>query len=233
MTCNVFAVIPARGGSKRIPEKNLRTVAGKPLIAHTIQQAAAAETIDRAVVSTDDDEIAETARKYNGEVPFRRPATLATDEARSAPVVEHALNWVEDQGATPSVIVMLQVTTPLRRPEDINGAINVLRQHDDASSVVSVTEFGTPPYWAVETDEDGYLRNHFDPDALWTNELPRSQDLPALRHPNGAVFAARSGAFRAAESFYTDSTIPYEMPRDRSIDIDEPIDLEIIRALAD
>lgn len=227
---DTFAVIPARGGSSRVPRKNVREVGGKPLIAHTIEQAAESETIDRAIVSTDDDEIASVAREYGGDVPFARPAELATDEATSPPVVEHALQWVEDRGESPDVVVMLQVTTPLRTARDIDEAVRKLRDRPEATSLVSVTEFGDPPYWAVEMD-DGVLRPHFDEDVLWTDDIPRSQDLPTLFHPNGAIFAARTDEFHDAVNFYTDVTIGFEMPPERSVDIDEAFELELVRSL--
>lgn len=233
MTSNVFAVIPARGGSKRIPKKNIKEVAGTPLIGRTVQQANEASTIDRAIVSTDDEEIASVAREYGGEVPFMRPDKLAMDETPGAPVIQHALSWVEQQQEPPDVILKLQVTSPLRRVDDIDGAVRKLRNDNAAKSIISVTEFEQPPFWAVLPDKDGYLHSYFDKDVLWTDDIPRSQDLPDLKCPNGAIFAAHRNFFIENESFYTDATIPFEMPRDRSIDIDEPIDLEIVRALVE
>jgi len=228
---DVFALIPARDGSKRVPKKNIRDVGGRPLIAHTIEQARAASTVDRAVVSTDDEEIAAVARDHSGEVPFMRPAELATDLATMAPVVIHALDWIEDQGYEPDIVVVLQVTTPLRTATDIDGAIETLRSDPEARSLVATTDFEVPPYWAVEESDEGYLRSHFDRDVLWTDEVERSQDLPSLSHPNGAIFAAEADAFRKEESFYTDRTLGYAMPAERSIDIDTASDLSVARAL--
>ncbi|SFG17222.1 N-acylneuraminate cytidylyltransferase [Halopelagius inordinatus] len=227
---DTLAVVPARGGSSRVPRKNLREVAGKPLIAHTLEQAAESEALDRTIVSTDDEEIQMTAREYGGEVPFTRPAELATDEATSPPVVEHALDWVERHVGSPDIVVMLQVTTPLRTAQDIDDAVAKIRNHSEATSLVSISEYDEPPYWAVETEDD-VLRPHFDRDVLWTDNIPRSQDLPTLYHPNGAIFAARTEAFREEINFYTDVTIGYEMPPERSIDIDEPFELELVRTL--
>ncbi|MFB6129201.1 MAG: cytidylyltransferase domain-containing protein [Salinigranum sp.] len=233
MTVDVFAVVPARGGSTRIPGKNLKSIGGKPLIAHTIEQAAAAETIDRAVVSTDDDRIRAVAEDHGGDVPFARPAELATDEATSPPVVEHALEWIEARGESPSIVVMLQVTSPLRTAADIDEAVTELRDCGGADSLVSVSRFDTPPYWALETDGDGMLHSHFEREVLWADEVVRSQDLPTLYHPNGAIFAARTGPFRDALNFYTESTLSYEMPPERSVDIDTPFDLELARSLVE
>lgn len=206
-------------------------VRGKPLIAHTIAQAEAAETIDRSIVSTDDDRIATIAEEHRGNVPFIRPTELATDEATSPPVVEHALNWIEERGASPKMVVMLQVTSSLRTAGDIDGTVRRLRNDDAATSIVSVSEFKTPPQWALEIDEDGELSAHFDRDLFWTEDIPRSQDLESLYNPNGAIFAAEVSAFRRAQNFCTERTLGYEFPPERGIDIDEPFDLELVRAL--
>lgn len=229
MSLEVFAVIPARGGSKRVQKKNVREIGGKPLIAHAIEQASEAESIDETIVSTDDDKIAATAKEYGGTVPFERPAELATDEAKSPPVIKHALDWIESTGESPSIVVMLQVTTPLRTAEDIDRAIDELRSNPEAGSVVSITEFDVPPYWAIEYDENGTLSEHFNRGVLWTDDIPRSQDFETLYYPNGAVFAARTDVFKDETSFYTENTVGYEMPPERSIDIDEPFDLKIAR----
>jgi N-acylneuraminate cytidylyltransferase len=226
----VFAVIPARGGSKRVPRKNIREVAGKPLIVHAIEQANESETIDRAIISTEDDEIKQVAREYGGEVPFTRPTELATDDASSIEVVEHALEWIFTEEAKPEIVVLLQATAPLRSVGDIDGAIRKLQQNE-AESVISICEYADPPHWSVTEDSDGFLSSYFEPDMLWRDDIPRSQDLPTLKHPNGAVFAADVDAFREQNTFYTDQTIGYEMPVERSVDIDEPFELEIVRAL--
>jgi CMP-N-acetylneuraminic acid synthetase len=228
---DVFAVIPARSGSTRVPQKNIKKVGGKPLIAHTIEQSHNAKTIDRTIVSTDDNEIAAIADQYGGEVPFERPPELATDDASSLDVIEHALDWIIKTEGKPRIVAMLQVTTPLRTATDIDSAIQRLQHSTSAQSVVSVSEFLIPPLWSVKKNEDGFLTAYFEPDVLWKNTIPRSQDLPDVKHPNGAVFAATVDAFYDQHSFYTDRTLEYEMPPERSIDIDEPFELEIARAL--
>jgi CMP-N-acetylneuraminic acid synthetase len=225
----VLGIIAARGGSKRIPEKNLREVGGKPLLAHAVKDAKKAARIDDAIVSTENAEISEVAVEYGGRAPFERPAELATDTATTNEVVEHALDWFEDRGETFDLVSSIPVTTPFRTPKDIDKAIDQLRSLD-ASSVVSVTEFDPPPFWAVDHDKEGYLNPYFDDEYLWSTT--RSQEVPTLMRPNGAVFAATVEAFREHVSFYTDQTAGYEMPRERSLDIDEPFDLEIARALS-
>lgn len=176
-------------------------------------------------------DIAAKAEEYGGEVPFSRPPEIARAEAKSPPVVEHALEWVREQGETPDIVVMLQVTTSLRTPADIDEAIRQLRDHEGATSVVAVTQFDTPPQWALEMEDDSSLTAHLDEDLFWTDDIPRSQDLETLYHPNGAMFAAEDDAFCQQKNFYTDHTIGYRMPPNRSVDIDEPFDLTIARAL--
>ena len=226
----ILGVIPARGGSKRVPNKNIREVGEKPLIAHTIEQTDESEMLNRTVVSTEDDEIREVAESHGGDVPFERPEELGTDTATSDDVIMHALNWFDDRNVTFDVVAMIQTTTPFRTSGDIDGALRELVK-SDADSVISISEFEVPPVWAVTENGEGYLRSYFEEGYLWTDEIPRSQDTPTLYYPNGAVFAARVDKFREQESFYTESTLGYEMPRSRSLDIDEPYDLEMAQAL--
>lgn len=227
-----LAVIPARGGSTRVPEKNLQDVGGRPLVAHAIAHAEAAGHVDRAIVSTDDEEIARVARDYGGDVPFKRPPELATNTAPVSGTITHALDWAESSDGPYDSVCVLQVTCPLREPADVDGALTRLAEAD-AMSVVSVSEYVTPPQWAVRTDEEGYLADAFEIGELWTDEPKRSQDLDGLRHPNGAVFAVTTGAWRTHESFYTPRTVGYEMPPERSFDVDEPWELELVRTLYD
>jgi len=221
-------VIPARGGSKRVNRKNIREVGEKPLIAHTIEHATKSEQITESVISTEDEEIKAIAREYGGSVPFDRPEYLATDTAETASVVSHAIDWYEKHGESFDVICLLQVTTPLRRPEDIDKSLTLLEQRD-CNSVISTTEYSDPPHWAVTTDEGGYLTKYFDRDQdEWAT---RSQDLPTLRHANGAVFATTMSSWRETSEFFTDQTVEYQMPPRRSIDIDEPWELDLVRCL--
>jgi CMP-N-acetylneuraminic acid synthetase len=228
MNGDTLAVIPARGGSKRIPRKNLKTLGEKPLIAHTIEQAEAATRVTRAVVSSEDEEIRSVAESHGGDVPFERPPELATDEATNVGVVEHALDWAEANDRTYERVCLLQVTSPFRSPDDIDTALERLVS-SEAETVVTTSEFGTPPFWAVESNEEGFLEPYFEGEYLWSKT--RTQSVPTLRHPNGAVFAATTTAFRRERSFYTDRTLGVEMPPERSLDVDEPIDLRVARAL--
>lgn len=230
MSTRTLAVIPARGGSTRIPDKNIKRVDGMPLIAHTIRDAEAATELDRVIVSTDDEQIATTAREYGGNVPFMRPAHLATDHAPTGGAITHALNWATEQYGEFNYVCVPQVTSPLRTPEDIDAALRRLRE-TDAQSVVSVSSFLSPPRWAVAEDENDHLQPQFESAGLWDGDYVRSQDMDELLHPNGAVFAATTDAWEAFESFYTPETVGYEMPPERSFDIDEPWELDLVRKL--
>jgi len=230
MSFDTLAVIPARGGSKRVPRKNVREVAGKPLIAHTIQHAEESNKIDRAIVSTDSDEIARVAREFGGDVPFMRPTELATDTVAAARVISHALAWATENDQDYDTICSLQITSPLRTSADIDEALTRLEE-TDALSCVAVSEYITPPLWAVRLNKDGYLQEFFESGTLWDDRPERSQDIPNLMHPNGAVFASTTDSWQRCESFYTSKTIGYEMPPERSFDIDDPWELELIRNL--
>jgi len=230
MNGRTLAVIPARGGSKRVPRKNIREVGGKPLIAHTIQDAEDADLVDRAIVSTDDDEIARVSRDYGAEVPFLRPPELATDTVGLADTITHALKWVDKGRNQYDSICVLQATAPLRTSEDIDGTLTRL-DASNADPCLTNSEFITPPQWAITPDEQGYLSEYFETGLLWADDPDRSQDIPDISHPNGAVFAATTEAWRTHESFYTPKTVGYQMPPSRSFDIDEPWEFELVRSV--
>jgi CMP-N,N'-diacetyllegionaminic acid synthase len=226
---DVLGIIAARGGSKRVPRKNIREVDGKPLLAFAIQDATAAETIDRTIVSTEDDEIRSVANEWGGETPFTRPEELAADDATTDDVVLHALDWFEERGMTFSKVCSIPVTTPFREPADIDESINLLRE-TGAKSAMSIVGYDSPPFSAVDfDDEDNSISPYFKESNLWIES--QAQNVPTLYHPNGAVFAATVSGFREHKSFYTDETIGYRMPPERSLDIDVPADLEIAQAL--
>lgn len=227
MNKRVLAVIPARGGSKRVPRKNIREVGGKPLIAHSIEQAQNAAVVDRAIVSTEDADIKSVALAHGGDIPFDRPKTLATDEATSDDVVHHVLKRLQEQGDRYDIVCLVPVTTPMRTPGDITGAVEKLRD-SEADSVVGITECEHPPFWAVESDGD-FVKPYFDEHTPW--EKTRTQESPVLFRPNGAIFAADVETFLSEQSFYIERTAGYRMSPSRSLDIDESFDLKLTRAL--
>lgn len=231
MSGRTLGIIPARGGSKRIPQKNIKEVAGRPLITHTIDHAAAATNIDKTIVSTEDEEIAEIAREHGGDVPFMRPEQLARDDTPTEEVIAHALEQASEHYGKFEHICLLQVTSPLREPIDIDKAIEQLSNASIADSVVSISPYITPPQWAIHEGEDGYLEEYFDFGTMWTDAYVRTQEVPELTHPNGAVYVATTEAWEKYESFFTPRTVGYEMPPERSFDIDEPWELDLVQAL--
>lgn len=212
-------IIPARGGSKGIPGKNIRLLGGKPLICHSIDHALAAGASPADIcLTTDDPAIRKAGEDYGLEVSFLRPASLATDTSGSREVMLHALDFYEKLRGPYDVIVLLQPTSPLRVPADITGALALYRPGVDM--VVSVTEAATNPYYnAFETGDDGALRISKG-DGLFT----RRQDAPKVWEYNGAVYVINPASLRAMPMGSFPRRIPYPMPRERSLDLDTPLD---------
>jgi N-acylneuraminate cytidylyltransferase len=220
-SARTIATICARGGSKGLPRKNVLPFAGEPLIAHSIKQALACPLIDGVYVSTDDDEIADIARRYGAEVPYRRPAELASDSAAKIPAIEHLVRHLEAQGLVIATVVDLQPTSPLRNQVDLAAAIGMAGQ---AELVVTVTEPSHNPYYTlVEAGADGSLH------PSKPNDFSRRQDAPAVWGLNGSIYVwSRGGLTRAAEhGFWSVSMLPCAMPRNRSVDIDDALDFEL------
>lgn len=219
---NVLGVVPARGGSKGIPQKNLTIVAGRPLLAYTADAARASRRLTRVVVSTDDEAIAEAAVGLGLEVPFLRPAALATDDTPMLPVLQHAAREVARAGSAADVVVLLQPTSPLRRASHIDEAIELL-QTTSADSVVSVVE--VPHQFSpvsVMRLEGGQLRPYLD-----GPPVTRRQDKPRVYARNGpAVLAVRTHVLEAG-SLYGGDCRPLLMAAAESLDVDGPEDLAL------
>ena len=207
---SVLALITARGGSKGLPGKNILPIRGRPLIDFTIAAARTAACVDRVVLSTDDDEIARVAEACGCEVPFRRPAALASDTAKSIDVVLHAL----DQLPNHDLVVLLQPTSPARISTDIDAAVQHMLD-SKAQACVTVCEVEESPYWMFRIGSNSRLVP-----LLETPTATRRQDLPPTFLLNGAVYAARTDALRRLSSFLSSETVAHVMPRERSIDID-------------
>jgi CMP-N,N'-diacetyllegionaminic acid synthase len=216
----MIAIITARGGSKGLPRKNVLPFCGKPLIAHTIDAAKNSQAIDRIIVSTDDEEIAAVSREYGAEVPFIRPASLASDTAGSREVLLHALGFLENQHATIESFCLLQPTSPLRTAEDIDGAFTTF-QGKCADSVLSVTPFEHPVQWAVEMQDNGIIRPREK------EKNGRRQDMVEYYRPNGAIYMFRTDFFKDSTGYFGPSSYGYIMPPERSVDIDTPLDFLI------
>jgi len=215
-----IATICARGGSKGLPRKNVRLFAGQPLIAHTIGQALACPLIDEVYVSTDDDEIAAVAREHGAQVPYRRPAELASDTAAKIPAIEHLVAYLEAQGERIGLVVDLQPTSPLRTLQDLANAIALA---PEADLIVTVTEPSHNPYYSLaEAQPDGTLR------ISKAAGFARRQDAPQVWGLNGSIYVWQRAALAraAAHGFWSVSIRPSVMPRQRSVDIDDALDFE-------
>jgi len=224
MVRSIMAIIPARGGSKGIPQKNIKKLGEKPLIAYTIEEALRSEYLDHVFVSTEDPEIAEISIKYGAEV-IDRPSVLAGDSSKTVDVILHAVEYLEKNGIRPQIIVLLQPTSPLRNTGDIDAAIKLFLDNE-CDSVISVCEPDHSPFWCF-TVNGKYLRPLFD--QRYKNT--RRQDLPTAVMPNGAIYVSSPESIRKLEGFYGDRTIPYCMPPERSIDIDTPLDFIVAEVL--
>ncbi len=228
---DVLAVIPARGGSKGIPRKNLAPIAGKPLLVHSIAHAQASRYVSRIIVSTEDEEIATVAKAAGAEVPFRRPRELAGDEVLDLPVFQHVLERLaSDEGYAPEIVLHLRPTTPLRKPAWIDEAIDLLRSDPRADSVRSVSSPSQHPYRMFRIGNDGYL------DPLFKHEHPipyllRRQDLPKMYYYNCVIDVTRRSTILGKNSMTGDRMLPYVMMPDDAIDIDGPRDLLLARLL--
>jgi len=216
----ILALIPARGGSVRLPRKNVLPCAGRPLIHITIETArAVTPPLARIVVSTDDAEIAEVSRAAGAEVPFMRPAALATPETASLDVVRHALEQLKAAKFEPDWVLLLQPTSPLRTVGDIEAAVD-LANGTACDSVISVVRLQHEHPCAAKRIAGGFLR------PFVVNAAEGDKVEPAYAN-NGAIYLTRTAVILNQNSLYGDASVPYVMPRERSIDVDTAFDLKI------
>jgi CMP-N,N'-diacetyllegionaminic acid synthase len=216
----IVGLVTARGGSKGIPRKNVLPLAGKPLIAWTLEAALESRKLDRVIVSTDDAEIADVARAWGATVPFMRPAELARDDSSHIDVVQHALDWLAaHEHSEPEYLLTLQPTSPLRTSEDIDAAIAIAVERD-AQAVVSVVNAGTHPFLAKRIMDDGTLEDLVPTSGGYL----RRQVLPPAYGLNGAIYLNRSASLRNDGTFLPRGTVAYVMPAERSLDVDTPWD---------
>lgn len=222
----VVGLIPARGGSKGLPRKNVLPLAGHPLIAWTVAAALASVSLDAVVVSTDDDAIGRAAEEAGAEFPFVRPAELAGDSSAMVNVVIDALDRLAGQGRPFDVVVLLQPTSPLRTAADIDGAVALL-EGDARHAVVSVCPCEHSPLLAGVLPPDGSLDAFLTADARSANR----QTLPAFHRLNGAVYVAEVDWLRSSLSFIAPGAFAYVMPAERSVDIDTELDFALAECL--
>ncbi|MDK2821914.1 MAG: hypothetical protein PWP31_1879 [Clostridia bacterium] len=219
----VLAIIPARGGSKRLPEKNLLNLAGKPLISWTIEAAKESKYIDKIVVSSDDEKILDVAERYNVYV-IKRPEELATDSAKTIDVVKHAISILEKNF---QYVLLLQPTSPLRKSRQIDEAFELLIKKD-ADAVISVSPVDHPVQWCNALPEDLSMKNFLNSEVM----DKRSQDLPVYYRLNGAIYIAKTEKLIQQNSFFLkDNVFAYIMDRESSIDIDDWIDFRLAEVL--
>jgi N-acylneuraminate cytidylyltransferase/CMP-N,N'-diacetyllegionaminic acid synthase len=223
---SIMALIPARGGSKGLPRKNILPLAGKPLIAWTIEAALQSNLCDKVIVSTDDEEIAAVARQYGAEVPFLRPPELATDNAKTIDVILHAINHQLSQNRSFDFLLLLQPTSPLRNAGDIRSAAELLFQKKTAA-VVSICESEHPPLWMNTIGPDLCLKDFLKPELQNQNR----QQLAKFYRLNGAIYLAKQDFLVRERSFFGENTYAYIMEPERSVDIDRELDFKFAEFL--
>lgn len=222
----VLGLIPARGGSKGLPGKNVRPLAGRPLIAWTIECALACDSLDAVVVSTDSDQIARIASANGAEVPFMRPARLARDDSRMVDVVLDAIDTLDADGRAFDVVALLQPTSPLRTAADIDGALQRLLD-SGGHAVAGVCPAEHSPALAGTLPADGSLADFLRPEHTTANR----QQLPEYFRLNGAIYVAEIPWLRESGTFVGEGTFAFVMPPERSVDIDSELDLALAERL--
>jgi len=223
---SVMAMIPARGATKGLSGKNIKKLAGKPLIAWTIEAAQRSKYIDRIVVSTDDDEIVNVSKEFGAEVPFKRPAELAGDNAKMMDVVIHCLGFFKEKERLCDIIALLQPTSPLRTARDIDGAIEFFMDKK-AQAVISVTECEYAPEWVGKLPPDLNMRDFIDEKVKEKNR----QDLCNYYRLNGSIFLAASEHLDKCRDWYGPGTFAYLMKKEHSVDIDDHFDFKFAESI--
>ena len=223
----MLAIIPARGGSKGVPGKNIKILNGKPLIAWTIEAAKQSKYINRIIVSTDDKNIADIAKKYDAEIPFLRPDELASDTSKA---IDNYIYTIERLSETENIVyenfIVLQPTSPLRKADDIDRAIDLFNDRN-ADSVISFSEASHHPLWAKKINSGLKVEEYFNHDVTNKNR----QEIPSAFMPNGAIFILKYDLLKEKYSYYSEKTYAYIMPQINSVDIDTSADFEFAEFL--
>ncbi|WP_416176248.1 cytidylyltransferase domain-containing protein [Clostridium sp.] len=221
----VLAIIPARGGSKGIPRKNIKNINGRPLISYSIEEARKSKYIDKLIVSTEDSEIAKISKKFGAEIPFLRPKELSKDTTPGIEPILHAVSWFKNKGITFDYVMCLQCTSPFRKYSQIDKAIEVLIEKN-GDSIVSVCESEITPYW-MKKIEYGKLKDFLDNNIFYS----RRQDAPKVYRLNGAIYMTKTDVLIKYKNWYTENTLPYVMDEISSIDIDNMLDFKFVEFL--
>lgn len=221
----ILAIIPARGGSKGIPRKNIKSLNGKPLLYYTIEEALKSKYIDRVTVSTEDKEIADLSKVYGDDILLIRPKELAMDNTPGIDPILHAVKWFQSKGYNYDYVICLQCTSPFRQVYQIDEAIEKLI-NEGADSIVSVCESEVNPFW-MKTIENGLMKD-------FLNNIPfysRRQDTPSVYRLNGSLYISKTEILLQNRNWYTDKTLAYVMDRNTSIDIDDMTDFKFAEFL--
>lgn len=221
----IVCIIPARGGSKGLPGKNIKMLLGKPLIAHTIEQAKNSVLIDRIIVSTDDKKIANISKKYGAEVPFLRPKFLAQDKSSTIDVLLHAIEWLERDEYSFDILILLHVTAPLRLVEDINNSIKLLF-NKNVSNVFSVAEAHRNPYFNMVEVKRGRVR------LVKKGCFTSRQEAPKVYDMNASIYVWWKDVLKNKKNIFLRNTCIYIMPKERSVDVDDAFDFKVTKAIA-
>lgn len=223
----ILAIIPARGGSKGLPGKNIKPLCGKPLIGWTIEQAQSSKYIDEIFVSTDSNEIAAVAEDFGIKVPFLRPIELATDTSPSSAFVLHTIDYYRNKGQEFDYILLLEPTSPLRDITDINMAIEQLLNHDTAKSIVGVSKVeATHPAFLVDISKEGLLKPYLE-----EIKTLRRQELSDLYFFEGSLYLSDIEFYIKEQTFYHDLTLPYVVPKYKAYEIDDIVDFYIVEKI--
>lgn len=223
---SILAIIPARGGSKGLPGKNIRPLLGKPLIAWSIEQALASKYIDHVYVSTDSEEIADIARSYGALIPFMRPKELAKDTTSTADVLIHFLKEIEGLGKKYDHILVLEPTSPLRETQDIDQAYERLLANPEARSIVGVGVVESQhPSFCISLTNEGFLRSKNDFAIL------RRQEIEPLYYYEGSVYLSDINTFKEKKNFYHNQTLGHVFPKWKALEIDDLIDFIMAETL--
>lgn len=222
----ILAVVPARGGSKGLPGKNIRPLLGKPLIAWSIEQGLSCRYVNEVIVSTDSEEIAKIATQYGAEVPFLRPSNLALDSTPTSDVLIHLIEEMEKKGNIYDYLLLLEPTSPLREVSDLDAAVTRLINSPQASSIVGVSKVEAQhPEFCIKINDEGFIRskNNF--------KVLRRQEIDELYFYEGSLYLSRIDTFKAKRNFYHEETLAYIMPKWKSYEIDDIVDFIIVESI--
>jgi CMP-N,N'-diacetyllegionaminic acid synthase len=224
---SVIAVIPARGGSKGLPGKNIRPLLGKPLIGWSIEQAFASKYIDEVVVSSDCPEIIEISRKFGANVPFKRPAKLASDNSTTIDVLIHCLDWFEEKNKSFDILVLLEPTSPIREVSDIDNSLRILISKEQGSVVSVCKTEGQNPAFCFKKNDDSKINPYLE---IQPTNL-RRQEIEPVYFLDGTIYSSFTSSLRNQKSFYHNCTFGFEVPKWKSLEIDDIVDFSMVESV--